>query len=67
MVEIRGRPTQFEAAVIAVVLDRIGQEEQEAVERQARKSPVLSPWVKAVRSGQMHPLDANRPFRPGLS
>ncbi len=67
MVEIRGRPTEFEAAVIAVVLDRIAREEQEAVERQARTSPVLTPWVRAVRRGQLHPLDTNLPFRPGPS
>lgn len=67
MVEIRGRPTEFEAALIGVVLDRIAQEEEEAADRQARTSPVLIPWVRAVRSGQTHPLDANPPFRPGPS
>ncbi len=64
MTEIKGRPTEFEAAVIGVVLDRIAQEEQEAAERQARTSPVLPPWMRVVRDGQHHPLDATLPFRP---
>lgn len=61
MVEIRGRPSEFEAAVIAVVLDQIAQDEQAAVERQSRTSPVLGAWMKAVRTGQTHPLDQNHP------
>ena len=65
MTEIRGRPTEFEAAVIAVVLDRIAQEEQEAADRQARTSPVLPAWVRATRGAQPHPLDANVPSPPG--
>lgn len=48
-VEIRGGADEFEAAVIAVVLDRIAQDE--AAERQRRGSPQpgLSPWVQAIR------------------
>lgn len=65
MTEIKGRPTEFEAAVIAVVLDRIAQEEQEAADRQARTSPVLAAWVRAMRVAQPHPLDANLPSMPG--
>ncbi len=64
MVEIRGRPTEAEAAVIAVVLDRIAQEEQEAAESRARTSLALPPWMRIVRNGQHHPLDASLPFRP---
>ena len=64
MTEIRGRPSEFEAAVIAVVLDRIAQEEQEAADRQALTSPVLPPWVRATRGAQPHPLDANLPSLP---
>ncbi len=67
MAEIRGRPTEFEAAVIAVVLDRIAQEEQEEADRQARVTPVLTPWVRAVRGGRQHPLDLDLPMTIGPS
>lgn len=61
MVEIKGRPNEFEAAVIAVVLDQIAQDEQEAVDRRARSTPVLNAWMRAFRTEQPHPLDQNRP------
>lgn len=48
-VEIRGGAGEFEAAVIAVVLDRIVQEESAARQRRGNRQPGLSPWVRAVR------------------
>lgn len=48
-VEIRGGASEFDAAVIAVVLDRIAQEEASHRHRRGRPQPGLSPWVRAIR------------------
>lgn len=45
--EIKGGADEFEAAVIAVVLDHISAEERAAVERIAAESG-LSAWKRAV-------------------
>lgn len=60
--EIRGGATEFEAAVVAVILDRIAREEKAAAERRTEQTPVLSAWVRAVRPDPPeHPLDMRRP------
>lgn len=46
IIEIKGGAGEFEGAVIAVVLDRIDQEEK--VARQARPGADLSPWLRAL-------------------
>lgn len=59
---IRGGATEFEAAVIAVVLDRIAEEERSAADRQAATSSALPAWVRAVRPDQsIHPMDSVAP------
>ena len=45
---IRGGADQFEAAVIAVVLDRIEAEERAVGQRVAERSGRLPAWVRAV-------------------
>jgi hypothetical protein len=47
-VEIKGGATEFEAAVIAIVLDHVQREEEAA--RQGRRSggPGLPAWVRAI-------------------
>lgn len=45
---IRGGADEFEAAVIAVVIDRIAREEKEAYEGRPDRLPGLSAWVKAL-------------------
>lgn len=61
-IEIRGGASEFEAAVIAVVLDRIAQDEEAAAERRARSPHMLPAWVRAMRDDQpAHPLDTNGP------
>lgn len=49
-VTIKGGAGEFEAAVIAVVLDQIALEERVATERRGRESSELSGWMRAVRS-----------------
>ena len=44
--EISGGAGEFEAAVVAVVLDRIAQEEQAAIQGAPRRS--LSAWIRAL-------------------
>lgn len=46
--EIKGGATEFEAAVIAVVLDRIARDEAAARQGVGRRKPGLSAWVRAV-------------------
>ncbi len=46
IIEIKGGAGEFEGAVIAVVLDRIAQEQKAAVE--ARPGAGLSPWIRAL-------------------
>ncbi|MGH3651193.1 MAG: hypothetical protein ACRDU9_10850 [Acidimicrobiia bacterium] len=47
-IEIRGGAGQFEAAVIAVVLDRIARDEAAARQGQGRAKPGLPAWVRAI-------------------
>ena len=63
-IEIRGKASEFESAVIAVVLDRIAQDEKAAEEVSTGASRSLSAWNRVVRSDQsMIPLDDTAPFR----
>jgi hypothetical protein len=48
-IEIKGGAGEFEAAVIAVVLDRIAREETAARQRRGGRKPGLSAWVRAVQ------------------
>lgn len=47
-VEIKGGAGEFEAAIIAVVLDRISKEEAEASQRRPNNTGGLSAWVRAL-------------------
>lgn len=47
--EIRGGAGEFEAAVIAVVLDRIERDEKSAAEAVGRRKRGLPAWVRAIR------------------
>jgi hypothetical protein len=61
-IEIKGGASEFDAAVIAVVLDRIAEEERLAWET-PRNHSSLSPWMLAGR-----PEEPNLPreiIRPG--
>jgi hypothetical protein len=61
-VEIRGRPGEFEAAVIAVVLDRIAEEERIARKGPPPNSRLLPPWMLAGRPEEPNmPRDLLRP------
>lgn len=51
-VEIRGGADEFEAAVIAVVLDHITQQEQAARVGRPDQSSALPAWVQAVRGNE---------------
>jgi hypothetical protein len=58
VIEIKGGATEFEAAVIAVVLDQVVNERAIKPSRQNE----VSPWVRAIhplRSGP--PIEAIRP------
>lgn len=46
--EIKGGATEFEAAVIAVVLDRIAREETAALQGRGGRKPGLPAWVRAI-------------------
>lgn len=48
-IEIKGGAGEFEAAVIAVVLDQIAREETAARQRRGGRKPGLPAWVRAVR------------------
>jgi hypothetical protein len=64
-IEIRGGAGEFEAAVIAVVLDRIAEEERAAREGPRNESPALSAWVRAGQPEEPNvPLQIIRPRRP---
>ena len=54
--EIKGGAGEFEAAVIAVVLDRIAREEEAARRGVGSRQPRLSAWVRALA-----PEDPQRP------
>ena len=59
--EIRGGAGEFEAAVVAVVLDRIVEEERAA--RQATPQTGLSAWVRAADQEEpdLLPLESVHP------
>jgi hypothetical protein len=46
--EIKGGADQFEAAVIAIVLDHLAREENAARQRRTSTGPGLPAWVRAV-------------------
>lgn len=46
--DIKGGAGEFEAAVIAVVLDRIAREEEAARRGVGSRKPGLSAWMRAV-------------------
>ncbi len=48
-IEIKGGAGEFEATVIAVVIDRIAREEEAARQGRRLGQPGLSPWVRANR------------------
>lgn len=58
-IEIRGGAGEFEAAVIAVVIDRITQEESAARQRRGDRGPGLPAWVRAIRPDD--PADPHHP------
>ncbi|MGA7096832.1 MAG: hypothetical protein WB245_04625 [Acidimicrobiia bacterium] len=61
-IEIKGGAGAFEAAVIAVVLDRLSEESRAARQRQGNGSRSLSPWVLAVQPDEPTlPMDIIRP------
>ncbi len=64
-IEIRGGAGEFEAAVIAVVLDRIAQEERAARLGPARDAASLPAWVRAgLPEEPVLPLDLPRLRQP---
>jgi hypothetical protein len=50
-IEIKGGAGDFEAAVVAVVLDRIAREEAAAVQRRGERRTGLPAWVRAIQPG----------------
>jgi hypothetical protein len=61
-VDIRGGAGEFEAAVIAVVLDRIAREEEAARQGRGGGEPGLSAWVRALKPEEPHmPRELVRP------
>lgn len=46
--EIKGGAGEFDAAVVAVVLDRIARDEAAARQTRGRPRPGLSAWVRAI-------------------
>ena len=46
--EIKGGAGEFEAAVIAVVLDKLARDEKAAREGRTERKPGLSAWVRAL-------------------
>ncbi len=52
-VQIKGGATEFEAAVIGVVLDRIAAEESAARQGKKGRDNLLPPWVTAARDNQL--------------
>lgn len=47
-VQIKGGAGEFEAAVIAVVLDKIARDEKQALQGTIDPGPGLSAWVRAL-------------------
>lgn len=61
-IEIRGGAGEFEAAVIAIVLDHIGQEVVQAQQRAQSRLSGLPAWVRA--NPQLTPDQAPPGVRP---
>jgi hypothetical protein len=51
-IEIKGGAGEFDAAVIAVVIDRIAREEAAARQKRGARKPGLSAWVRALSQEQ---------------
>ena len=49
---IKGGAGEFEAAVIAVVLDQIAREEAVASQRRGKPKTGLPAWVRAIQPGE---------------
>jgi hypothetical protein len=49
-VEIKGGASEFEAAVVAVVIDQIERDETTARQGGRDRGPGLPAWVRAIRS-----------------
>ena len=47
-IEIKGGAGEFEAAVIAIVLDHLAREENAARQRRSSSGPGLPAWVRAA-------------------
>jgi hypothetical protein len=61
-IEIKGGAGEFEAAVIAVVIDRIALEEEAARQGRGAREPGLSAWVRALDPDEPRlPRDVVRP------
>lgn len=61
-IHIKGGAGEFEAAVIAVVLDRIANEEAAARQGKSKRQNELPAWVRAVQSERpLPPRDQLRP------
>ena len=61
--QIKGGAGEFEAAVIAVVLDQIAREERRLREARPESHTSLSAWVRAIQPDEDDsPLDTSRPF-----
>lgn len=61
-IEIKGGAGDFEAAVIAVVLDRIAHEEAAARQGKSRRQNEIPAWVRAVQPERpLPPRDQLRP------
>lgn len=59
---IKGGAGEFEAAVIAVVLDRISREEAAARQKRGKRDTGLPAWVRAIQPGEPQtPQDIVRP------
>ena len=61
-IEIKGGATEFEAAVIAVVLDEIARQEDAARRGKGADQPGLPAWVRALHPEEPHmPREVVRP------
>lgn len=64
-IEIKGGADEFEAAVIAVVIDRIALEEEAARRGRPDELPGLSAWVRALAPEEPNmPREVVSPYDP---
>lgn len=62
--KIKGGAGEFEAAVVAVVLDRIAREEAAARQSRGKPKTGLPAWVRVIQRGEPRtPRDVIRPDR----